>query len=73
MEGPIGGSFWGAFTEGPYWKDILEGPLFVHSSANKSPLRIGFFMGTTYRGPICGGRIKRALLQKPYEEYPLGS
>ena len=25
-------------------------------------------MGSTYRGPICGGRMKRRPLRKPYEE-----
>ena len=27
-------------------------------------------MGSTYRRPICGGRMKRAPLPKPYEEDP---
>ena len=27
-------------------------------------------MGSTYRGPVCGGLIKRALLREPYEEGP---
>ena len=27
-------------------------------------------MGSTYRGPICGCRMKRAPLREPYKEYP---
>ena len=27
-------------------------------------------MGSTYRGPVCGCSIKRALFREPYEEGP---
>ena len=43
-----------AFTEGTYWKDILEGPLFVHSCTSKGLLCEKLFMESTCRGPICG-------------------
>ena len=64
MEAPFGGPLQTALIE----RTFLEGPLFVHSSANKGPLCGGLFMGSTYRGPIFGGRMKRAPLRKPYEE-----
>ena len=51
-------------------RTLLEWPLFVHSSANKGPLCGGPFMGSTCRGPISGGRMKRASLRKRYEEDP---
>ena len=61
VEGPIGGFFWGTFTEGPYLKKFLEGPLFVHSCRNEGSLCGGPFMGGTYRGSVCGGPTKMAL------------
>ena len=27
-------------------------------------------MGSTYRGPVCGGPLKRAFLREPYEDGP---
>ena len=57
-----------AFTESPYWKDILERLLFVQSCTNKGPLCGGPIMEITYQGPIYGCPIKRAPLQEPYEE-----
>ena len=70
MEGPIGGFFGESLQRALIGRTFLEGPLFVHSSANKGPLCGGPFMGSTYRRPICGGRMKRAPLPKPYEEDP---
>ena len=70
MECPIGGSFWGALQRARIGRTFLQGPLFVHSSANKGPLRGGPFMKSTHRGSICGGPMKRALLRKSYEEDP---
>ena len=66
MEAPFGGPLQRALIG----RTFLEGPLFVHSSASKGPLCAGSFMGSTYREPICEGRIKRAPLRKPYEEDP---
>ena len=51
-------------------RTFLEGPLFVHSSANKGPLRGGPFMESTYIESILEGPMKRAPLRKPYEEDP---
>ena len=56
--------------EAPFGGPLLEGPLFVHSSANKGPLCGGPFMGSTYRGPICGG-WKRLNAGRFFEEGPL--
>ena len=66
METPFGGPLQRALIG----RTFLEGPLFVHSFANKGPLCGEPYMGSTYRGPICGGHMKRAPLQKPYEEDP---
>ena len=66
MEAPFGGPLQRALIG----RRFLEGPLFVHFSANKGPLCGGPFMGSTYRGPNCGGRMKRAPLWEPYEEDP---
>ena len=66
MEAP----FRGPLQRAVIGRTFLEGPLFVHPSANKGPLCGGPFMGSTYRRPICGCRMKRASLQQPYEENP---
>ena len=66
MEAPFGGPLQRALIG----RTFLERPLFVHSSVNKGPICREPFMGSTYRGPICGGRMKRAPLRKPYEEDP---
>ena len=54
MEAPFGGPLQSALIG----RTFLEGPLFVHSFANKGPLCGGPFMGSTYRGPICKGRMR---------------
>ena len=71
MEGPTGGSFWGAFyrrpfLEGHFWKgSYLYIPVQI-----RAPLCGGLFMGSTYRRLICGGPMKRAPLWEHYEEGP---
>ena len=38
MESPIGGSFSVTFTEGPYLKDVLEGPYLYNPVQISTPL-----------------------------------
>ena len=71
MEGPTGGSFWGAFTGGPLFEGrFWKGFYLLILLQIRGPLCGGPFMGSTNRRPICGGRMKRAPLWKPYEEDP---
>ena len=70
VEGPIGGSFWGTFTEGPYLKDIFwNDPYLYIPVETRVPFVEGLlweahiedpFEGALQRGPLSGSLIKKA-------------
>ena len=66
VEGPIGGSFWGAFTEDPYWKDIFGNALILYIPVQIRALFVEGFLLEAHSE----GHMKKASLQVPYEEAP---